>query len=305
MTESAPWKEYEQAVTQFLQAIGENAQVTHDVKLPDAETGLPRQRDVWIEWSLAGHFPVKALVSCKHLARALDQQDIDHFRGEMLSARANVGIIYSKAGFRSGAIQKARELGFHCCRLYQTEPPDVPEILEFGLAYNFRPEYRLSVGPGLAEQGVRTWGEVFALPAAGRSRTVKEDLVRAYEAVFADRASMWQLAKNGLALRSRICSETLPAADVYFEMRFRAYRARLEYTLIKGSYNVTSGSFVGSQSAPWIKASGSSPGEGWEEVEEIPDEQPVPLLAMFHTYRLQDLLEECSEDSIPGAETAT
>ena len=118
MSESVPWREYERAVTRFLQALGEDAKVTHDGKIPDADTGLPRQRDVWIEWSLGGHFPVQALVSCKHLSRPLDQQDIDHFRGEMESANAHLGIVYSKSGFRDAAIQKARQLGFHCCRLY-------------------------------------------------------------------------------------------------------------------------------------------------------------------------------------------
>lgn len=115
------WKLFELAVARFIKTVGGNARVTHDKRLPDVHTGQPRQRDVWIEWKIAEHYPAKALVSCKYWGEVLDQQDIDHFNGEFLSSGAQIGIIYSRFGYNENAIAKAKHLGFHCCRLFQNE----------------------------------------------------------------------------------------------------------------------------------------------------------------------------------------
>ncbi len=55
MTEAPnSWKDYELAVARFIAAISTNARVTHDIQIPDRDTGLPRQRDVWVEWVHCG-----------------------------------------------------------------------------------------------------------------------------------------------------------------------------------------------------------------------------------------------------------
>jgi hypothetical protein len=43
------WYKFELAVKDFLAAFDKNAIVTHDISIPDIDTGKPRQRDVWIE----------------------------------------------------------------------------------------------------------------------------------------------------------------------------------------------------------------------------------------------------------------
>lgn len=147
------WRTFEEAVARFIAAIGGNAKVVHDAKIPDVHTRTPRQRDVWIEWSIFNHFPAKALVSCKHYATPLDQQDIDRFNGEFISSGAQVGIIYAKTGFNARALDKARVLGIHCCRLYENEPSEIPNGFAIDVAYYFRPTFEFAVSGDASEYG--------------------------------------------------------------------------------------------------------------------------------------------------------
>src|SRR4051794_21313108 len=103
------WEKFELAVATFCQALALNATVTHDVMIPDVDTGLPRQRDVWIEARICDHFVVKILVSCKRYSRKVDSQMLDAFIGELLSSGAHKGVIYSLVGFTRGALAKAKK----------------------------------------------------------------------------------------------------------------------------------------------------------------------------------------------------
>ena len=87
---------------------------------PDKHTGKPRQRDVFIQTKICGIIPVKILISCKKYKRNLNQKDIDHFNGELISSGANKGVIYSYSGFNKNAIEKSKVLDICCCRLYNT-----------------------------------------------------------------------------------------------------------------------------------------------------------------------------------------
>lgn len=280
--EDLPWKQFEKAVAEFMAAIGNGAQVVHDAILPDEHTGLPRQRDVWVEWSFGGHFPLKALVSCKRWKRPLDQKDIDHFNGEFLSSGAHIGIIYSKAGFNNHAVQKASILGFHCCRLYEDEPADLPDLLFFGSAYNFRPRFRISLTGPVAEYGFKTWKEVLDLPA--NSRTVLDALVEhfdVHQSVRDDLAQRWRRARLGSAFEVKGMRDGISPVLVRLDVCDRAFRAKANCFLVNGSYNITAGAFRGSQATPWIDTQSVHPGSGWEEVDSIPDVIPKPCIAMF------------------------
>ena len=106
------WREFEIAVAQFLQTLDPASRVIHDLKQPDGDTGHSRQRDVWIETRFGGHIPIKILVSCKRKKAKLSQQDIDAFRGELLSSNAGMGILYSFSGFTKPALEKRNALEF-------------------------------------------------------------------------------------------------------------------------------------------------------------------------------------------------
>ena len=73
------WQAFEIAVAKFAAAMDPSAVVRHNVLLPDADTGHPRQRDVIIEAKICKIFPVTVLVSCKYWQSKLDEGHIDCF----------------------------------------------------------------------------------------------------------------------------------------------------------------------------------------------------------------------------------
>ncbi|MDD4880605.1 MAG: hypothetical protein PHX10_03430 [Gallionellaceae bacterium] len=293
--EMADWKQYEVAVAQFVAAIGQDAKVTHDVKIPDAHTGLPRQRDVWVQWSLGGHFPVKAMISCKYRSRPLDEQDIDHFNGEYLSSKAQVGIIYARNGFNRSAIEKSRVLGFHCCKLFRDEPPELPEMLNYGLAYQFRTMNRCLYGGDIASYGFTHWKDVFALPVG--SSTVLDELAKSYDLIQneQDPAALWGHMRSGFSVMVSVRNPGAAPLEIHLEARFTAYRAKLEFMLLNGSYNVTSGSFMGSESTPWLKIRDVDPGPGWEEVANLPEHEPPQTLIIYGMANIRQALIDYGE----------
>ena len=275
------WKQFELAVAQFIKAIGGDANVTHDAHVPDAHTGYPRQRDIWVEWSLGGHFPAKALISCKYWKTPLNEQDIDHFNGEFISSRAQVGIIYSREGFNRPAILKAKALGFHCCKLYRNEAPELPEILNLGLAFHFRPQFRLQISATAKSLGLKYWKDVFAI-------RVGENLVIDLLAKEFDNfqhcnklEAQWEMAKKGYKSVVSINVNSAVPLEVGIECRYKPYQAKIEYTMIEGSYNVTASKFLGSEASPWIDMHNTHPGPGWNEIEKIPDTIPSRVIASY------------------------
>lgn len=282
MNDAVPdWKHFEQAIAEFVAGIDKTAKVTHDAKIPDAHTGLPRQRDVWVEWALGGHFPAKALISCKYWATPLDQSDIDHFNGELISSRAQLGIIYSRSGFNQRALQKAKALGFHCCVYYDNKPLELPGVLSLGLAYHFRPRFRFEVSGDANAYGFSTWRDVFSLPVG--SETVEVALGRNFQAMegSGDTGQRWQRARNGTAVQVIAQKPGAPSLTIKLHVIYRAFQAKVEYTLVNGSYNITSNHFKGSEATPWIDMTSVEPGPGWTLLDSLPVNVPFPLLAMW------------------------
>lgn len=297
-----PWKQFEKAVANFLVAMGDGAKVTYDTRLPDKHTNHPRQRDVWVEWPImGGRFSVKALVSCKALQRQLDQQDIDHFNGEFISSGAQIGIIYSKVGFNDRALDKAHTLGFHCCRLYDDEPADIPESISLGSAYCFRPRFQFSVTGEFSAYKFTNWGQVTNLRTS--NGTVMQHLVEAINAYqFQDdsQGERWRRAIYGSRIEIEGFNEGLPKLTIKLEIADQVFRAKTEWYLLNGSYSVTDKSFRGSQATPSLDMNGIHPGPGWEEVAEIPDQMPKPCIAMFMQMDARARLVEYGETAFPS-----
>lgn len=264
------WKESEIAVAEFIKSIGSTARVTHDKKVEDIHTGYPRQRDVWVEWDFGGHFPAKALISCKFWSTKLDAQDIDHFNGEFISSGAQIGILYSRTGYSEQALEKAKLLRFHCCQLYRGQAPDIPSIVSFALAYNFRPEISFTLSGNIKNYNFKTWNEPLSLEIGSvRIKELLVDEITQYQAE-KDRDVLWERTQKiyeSVYYYRPIGDEPF---DVYIRIRQKPYRAKIEYTRVSGSYNLTHGKFIGSQATPWIDTQNSHPGEGWEETTELP-----------------------------------
>ncbi len=302
MTNKNPdWRKFEIAVAHFVEAIGETAKVTHDIQLPDAHTGYPRQRDVWVEWSIWGHFPVKALISCKYWNSPLDQQDIDHFNGEYISSGAHIGIIYAWQGFNERAIEKAKALRFHCCKLYRDEPAELPVSLVLGLAYHFRPRFQIQVKGESETYGFKKWEDVFAIPIG--DTTVFDLLVNELDMFqyCRDVKERWRMAREGHVGLVNIREKGLAPLDIIIRCIDRAFQAKIEYTMLKGSYNITDGNFVGSQATPYIDTQGDEPGPGWSELEEIPESMPDKVIVMFFQVDSIKWLQEFGKTAFPQA----
>lgn len=292
------WRHYERAVAAFLDSLGTGAKVTHDKDVPDRHTGKTRQRDVWVEQVFAGHFPVKFLVSCKYWSDALSEQDLDHFNGEFLSSGAHVGIIYAKAGFTRPALEKAKVLGFHCCRLYENQPADMPASLLIPNYFLALPRYRVFI-KGIAEHAdVKTIGDVLEITDGSES---VHDVLSA-QALTKEQEegalANWELARQGYVVAVSVEGDGGSEIEVALHCRYRIFRARLEFTLLNGSYNLTNESFVGGQYSPSIDTMSSDPGPGWEQIEELPATMPQGTAFMRAIGRMDSVFDVLGSQTV-------
>jgi restriction endonuclease len=275
------WKEFEKAVANFVKALDPKAQVTHDIKLPDSHTSKPRQRDVWVEAKVCYHFPINVLISCKRLKRKLNQKDIDAFNGELFSSEARLGVLYSYSGFAANAIEKAKKLGISCCKLFENESPDIPLNLIFLSSYCCTPRISLSVVSPLDQHwNIKTWNDLFSLQfnAQGSPMAVIDAIVRSY---FKGEKEALERAKKNLFPPNwgeiLECSEDTPdkkSIKIIIRGNWNIYEGRLEAHLLEGSYNFTSGEFLGSLSTPAIDTQSSHPGPGWNLLDAPPTKRP-------------------------------
>lgn len=277
MSEDPDWKCFEKAVAEFVQRLDPSAKVDHDLRLPDKHHGGPRQRDVWIEGKLVGHFPVKALVSCKRYGRPLNSQDVDHFNGELFSSGAQLGVIYSYNGFGDRALEKATQLGISCCRLFQDQAPEVPEFLLFpSFACQISQKIRFSglPCPGWEDQ---IWKEVFDLEIdeEGESHHLLEYLEAAYrleEARVVKEIDRKSLIPDSVRVGRKVPSPTV--SDRYFEVfllgEWELFQGNLAAHRIDGSYELTSGDFKGRITGPSIDRHDPELGENWTRIDAPP-----------------------------------
>lgn len=278
------WKEFEIVVAKFVEALDPNASVKHDVKLPDIHTNTPRQRDVWVEAKVCQHFPVKVFISCKRENRKLNQQDIDAFNGEFISSGAHLGVIYSYTGFGDKAIDKAKKIGICCCSLYQNKSPDLPESLIFASSYCCTPRMSLSVVAPLDPiWNLKTWNDLFSLSfeAGGKRTSALDAIVKLFftgEKEAAQNVTKDKLFPTNWAKLLELVEETPDRKTIKIIIRglWNIYEGRLEAYLLNGSYNFTSGEFIGTQSTPVIDLHSVHPGPGWILLEKPPSSQSVP-----------------------------
>lgn len=265
---SAPWQDFERAVAALCQALAPDAKVTHDAKTFDVDIGSRRQRDVWIEALIGGHFPVKILVSCKRYARKVTVQQVDSFLGELGSSGANMGVIYSASGFTKDALAKAKARGISACVLLANQPPPIPAVLLFD-AY-FLDERIQLVATGLA--GTIDWKALL-----NANTLVDGEMLPVHRALAAAFASDFPALKESVgkkAIPVRVNMVTLAEADgvepvrVGVQSQWAIFRARTEAWLVNGSYNFTGEDFKGSITTPLIDTWSSDPGPGWEPIAE-------------------------------------
>lgn len=261
------WLKFEETIAAFCQALAPDAKVTHNLMLPDTDTGEPRQRDVWIEASLGGHITIKVLVSCKRLKRKIDAQHMDAFIGELASSGASKGVLYSVSGFTKHALAKAAKRGISCCVLLVNVPPLIPEMLLF-VAYHLYERFRL-IAEGVT--GAPDWAAMLnadgeykstAMPAhQALAKLFDDDLIALQDSIRTNPAAVRQVS---LLLQGE--EGELPMR-LGIQTEWAVHRARMEAWLVNGSYSFIENNFNGSIATPSIDTWNAEPGPGWEPIE--------------------------------------
>ena len=269
------WKQFERAVADFARSLDPRAKVSHNVRLPDLDTGRPRQRDVWIEIQACKMFPVKILVSCKRKRRKLDEQDIDAFIGELRSSGAHKGVLYSFSGYTEPALTKAERLGICCCSLYKNRSAELPPSVVFQ-AYYCTPQISIAFGqPPDSRWRLKTFGDLFQLkvPGADGERAAIEMLADVYERKCQEASSRLATRdafpadwRQGIGIRDTASDRE----DIRLVLigTWSVFTTRGEAVLYDGTYSFTGGYFVGTQRVPL--PIGAEPGPDWTRLAERP-----------------------------------
>lgn len=273
-----PWREFEIAVASFIQAVDPNATVKNNLKTADADTGSPRQRDVWIEGRICKLFPIKVIVSCKKYDRVLNEMDIDHFIGELLSSEADKGVIYSYQGFNDLAIEKCKSNHICCMKLYQNQPPDIPEILILPHSYCCYPRFHLAViWKKDPDNSLNTWNDIFNRPS-GESKPEESVLDFILDILSQNQKKVIEkMASNGyLPMDWSFEFTFVDSINENMQVRIQLaqiwdiYEARLEAYNVNGTYSFTEKEFFGSIGTPAIDTWASEPGPGWTKCTKRP-----------------------------------
>ncbi len=266
-------KGFELAVHAFAQSLNPTAEVLFDHKVEDRDTKTLRQCDVWINTSLGGHWPLSILVSCKDHKRKLHVGDIGAFVNEVSSTGASTGVIYSRYGFTNPAIIKAKANGIACCRLFENNQADIPEVIIFH-QYTCNPHFRFSIEANPDPTRFRTWHDIFdaEIDDDGRKCQIIDVLEKSYlegQANSIEEGNKrgtfpvdWKttLSMTGDELGGRLCISLIAG--------WNRFKARMEGHLLNGSYSINNSAFWGSISGPSIDTySPTNPGDGWERVE--------------------------------------
>lgn len=261
------WQKFEETIAAFCKALAPDAKVTHNLILPDIDTGESRQRDVWIEASLGGHIAIKVLVSCKRLKRKIDAQHMDAFIGELASSGASKGVLYSVSGFTKPALAKAAKRGISCCVLLVDAAPLMPEMLLFE-AYHLYERFRLTA-EGVT--GAPDWAAMLdadgeydgeAMPAyQALAKLFDDDLPALQDAIRTTPAPVRQV---WLLLRGE---EADPPMRLGIQTEWAVHRARMEAWLVNGSYSFIENNFNGNILTPSIDTWNAEPGPGWEPID--------------------------------------
>ena len=249
--EKKVWQKFEEAVAIFVAALDPNAVVRHNYKTPDIDTGEPRQRDVWVETNILNSYPIKILISCKKLAKKVNQQDMDAFIGELRSSGAHKGIIYSYSGFTKPAVKKALNIGICCCTLYENKPPEIPEILlfqsycctsQFNIVFSKIPQKHINI----------TICALCSILIKSIKHCIKNNQFPV----------QWE-QKFKLP---GIFDEDDFELGIRLKGNWKIFKGILKGHLLQGSYSFTEKKFLGIQCSPYVNMKKSSPGPGWKEI---------------------------------------
>jgi hypothetical protein len=263
--------EFEKAVFAFVNTLDPTAEVLFDHKVFDKDTGTLRQCDVWINAKFGGHLPLSILVSCKDYDRKLHIGDIGAFCNEVRSTGASTGVIYSRTGFSQNGIAKGKANGISCCKLYQNEPPDIPNSIWFD-HFACYVSAQIKVIRDFDEKKYTVWNDLFDIKISEDNTTILDVLAKAFldegEKIVAELTENLSIENHRLPRNwaSEVTFDLNETDNLRIQVigNWKLYRARTEASLLNGSYCLTDNSFKGEMVGPAIDTQGSHPGEQWE-----------------------------------------
>lgn len=264
------WKRYELAVHRALKQLDPNWKIEHNAHLIDAFSGSKRQVDVHIEAMLGGIVPVKIHVSCKRTSRKLSITAIDHVAGESQATGTKITMLFSSAGFSETAIKAAKSRGVLCMKLFENEPPSVPDEVPVA-TYILSPVLQIASQGTPHDLGYDTWTDVAKLHRApGLARDLVTTICYLYDEIFVeqyrdsmnggdpnDSCEFCIELKSGNASVDLVCKVQL----IIFMGHHASYKLR-------GIHNLTDQLWNGVFETPSFDTS-DPPGDGWIECSEI------------------------------------
>lgn len=230
--------------------------------------------------------------------------DVDAFYGELLSSRAQLGVLYSYSGYTAQAIEKGRALGISCCRLYQGSGPELPQILSVS-AYCCRPRFTIALDSKYPmEMSTTTWRDIFSMPVLGRTGPMQtlDELADIYHR--AEKESVAEIRAGSEFPKPFARAVTIArtgAAEnvqVHINGQWTFYQAKVEAFWFNGSYEFTSGGFMGELATPPIDRMSTEPGPGWEALDREPIFRPACILCVLSGGNATEALLTVSECTV-------
>ena len=266
------------AVDRFVRSLGPGAIIRADDTPPGVELVGLRRGEVCVDSGVPGREPVRFLVGCRDKPGKSNVDDIRAFKGEIESAGASAGVLYSLEGFTAPAVAMARASGIACCRMFADRPAESPHIVNV-VALHARPEIRIdlqhieTLNPPPA-----TWGELFDYPIhqpAGGMRSVLDAIGEAFAG--AEAASVEARGQQGLAFPPDVTGTIEFSgcrAQVHVTVHWRRFRGPVQSHLVNGSRLQSDELAAVQHMSPTMSVSDAAPGVKWEE---IPEGHPLPL----------------------------
>ena len=114
-----------------------------------------------------------------------------------------------------------------------------------------------------------------------------------------DLQERWRNSRIAKIVTIRVRGENVAPLDVQILLQDRTYLSRVEYTMLEGSYNMTGGQFLGKQMTPWMDLYGETPGPGWQEIKDLPEERPKVGLFFYRSGDARKMLGDFARISFP------
>jgi hypothetical protein len=114
--EPVTWQELEGMVFQAFQEMGYDARRNHEIATVRGKVRV----DVYAV-QRSNPIPTIVLCECKHWNTAVDQNVIYSFRSVCADAGAHYGVVISKKGFQSGAVESREHTSIHLLTLQNSK----------------------------------------------------------------------------------------------------------------------------------------------------------------------------------------